>query len=1498
MKINLILLFLLVLSCGCSTSDRGCRSGDNFDGNSTEIESKFDVGDPYYLNDSGAQFTENYSLIKWQDTGFVTNGKKIVIDIDGRWSPWGRDSMAEEYFDVDEFGVGVVKYKTIENVCKNYLTKSIPIPGVATSEIGRYLTITQPDRNSGGYPCWISNGIGLYLLFRDSSDPRPNSSLIANESPVSGTIHLNDIMNETSNRFIIDPKDIKSSDGLQVFPNGEIKQGVEIWAKIYDRYYPDNYGSYRLNFIEGVFKTQKNPIFESCYNYIMKDIIGTSKSIFIAITNDIKFKAAVNTILILFITITGILFVLGFIQMTAFEVFVRVFKVGIIAVLLNPGSWEFFYDYIFKLYLEGVIEMSSIIISGDKLDQSKPMAFLDDLSSKVLNPYITNRMAALINANLILGLLWCFVISLILFFFSVMLVISFASFIISMILLYFITMLFPIFIIFILFNFTKSYFQQWVDAILGYSMQVILTFVSLAFMAGIVQIQMQKILGFRMCVAATMHLNPFSDASGSDTDSSPLTIKQWAPGENDWYSPITFWGIVIPGLNIYELFIKVHYKFDYSIERFLVPPEYKDYRYRYRSLPFLEPDENYSGAYSQEISQCQLRKNKENCHPDKVFPNGIDQEEHKQIARMMFPPENNSYEFVSFIDLLALIVLIFISWRINIDVIPALSYTIAILQKDYIPPEMFGMTSMQNFQNNILNSLQRMSQNDNVVIARIGQVAFGVLNTDGLFSTMVTLRDKIGKSDRYNKILEKMGLNDLDEKIFGKKINGLSDFYQLTAAEREMIMGQRFKDEEGNVLFKGSDVMIDKDGNELRIELDSNNKTIYKDKNGNVYRPELEPQLDENGRQKFNDKGDKLYNIKQDADGKEIYKDQFGNKFDKSSIQSLKDVYRDENGNIIYSREVDRDGKTISFRKNGAIFNQNYMEHLETIDKSAKVAFMEGGLTGLATYGLEKNEITKDMLDTARSVVNPVKDILTDDNGRVGRFIGQVGNAVSDSIGIASEKRSIWSESENVENLRLMHHWQDTIGAHLDLAEAKFDKFGAHALGKALDPTHSTAKDLFGGYDFANPFVKDEDGERHLFEKKEGLIGNLANAFAGDAINQWAIEHGYTKDGEKVFENQETVGGALDKFFHEDERSMFTGSYNRIADMGYDEYIKAIDASWNSRVDTRGIGNESKDKEKIYNSIDEKNSLNSKNEEGESNNSNSQELSSNTSGDTYKNMNQADESNILSKSEPEIKTNKMNNSNDLSDVSDREFKDIINITQNINNDQSINQKDNSTVLTNTNVDEELKQNVMVDTYQNMNQVDESNILSKSEPEIKEEKTMNMEDFEKQQKEMEDRMDFMKKLHETKEENPSDSKNDNSSGGGYGGSVGSSESYMQNSNNTGSTSDSSKSDDNRIESKPNENKSSSKEKPEVKKIDEVQDNEAEKEQEKEKKEESKSDTDNKYEEDKLAEEAEEKRLEQINRIQNRVDELSSKISLSKKEEEELQNLVNQLNVLKD
>ena len=790
-----------------------------------------------------------------------------------------------------------------------------------------------------------------------------------------------------------------------------------------------------------------------------------------------------------------------------------------------------------------------------KFDSEKPFAFLDYLSNKVTNPYIMNRITALLNANLILGLLWSFILALILFFFTMTIAMSFISFVIAMILLYFITMMFPIFLVFILFNYTKTYFQQWIDAVLGYSMQIILTFVSLAFMAEIIQAQMQKILGFRMCVAATYHFNPFSDVSGSDVDNHPLTIAQWAPGEKDWYSPITFWGIVVPGYNMYELFVKVHYKFDYSVEKFLAPPEYKEYRYRYKSLPFLEPDENYDIANGKPsgYDRCSNRKTAENCHPDVVFPDGVGQEEHDRIAKMMFPSENNSYEFVSFIDLLGLVILIFISWRINIDVIPSLSYTMAIVQKDYIPPEMFGMTSMQNFYRSSIEVLGKMSDSKNTVVQWMGRIPMMIINPDVGFSEMITFRKQITGSGAYNNVMKKLHLDNLTERIFGQKISGMSDFLKLTPAEKDAL----FYNPDGSLRMKSQDIFIDKDGNHL-IKL--NDATIFRDADGN----QLIKAIDPNDPNKFT--------YKRMNDGIEI---------NQANVKEFKmtDAYADLNGRIIYNKETSTEtGKTES-RKNGIIDNYD-----------SKIELLEAG------KAYKDEWWAQDMLKKDAADIHG-----TADENRFARAGHQVFDAIKDSMGLLSDKARAKDEAIDVENLRVLHKWQDEIGGRIDWLESKWDKFGSSAFGKAMDPTHSLSGDLFGTTSFnpfredkpeseyewrENPFKKAAESFSNSFERHEGFIEKAANALAGDAINKWAQKNHYVKDDELVFKHEETVGGALGKFFHEDEKSIFTPKYNKIADMDYDAYMKAINTGWENRLDNRNSDNKEKKDDNPYKNDD------------------------------------------------------------------------------------------------------------------------------------------------------------------------------------------------------------------------------------------------------------------------------------------------------------------------
>lgn len=784
-KKNILLILLTgLLFNACSTSDRGCRSGDNFDGNNNEFDSYVASNSDDYRDKNGKKLSDKNDLIKWQDTGLVTNGENIVIDIVGRWSPWGAGAMKKEVIKIDEKGKPNVVLEGIEKKCSKFINKDVLVPS-GNNIAGRYISLTEPKTGTETeYPCWISDGIGMYLLIRDTSSDDPNATSFIVKSPNSGTIHLNDIKNQSKARFIIDLSGEKVKDG-NGNPN-KIKKGMEIYGKVYDSFYLDNYGTYQLNFVSGVYKKAKTSMFENCRKYILKPIQDISKKVFLGIVSDSAYKKGVYALLVLYITITGLFFLMGVIQVQLGELTLRAFKIGLVLVMLTPNAWNFFYDHLFRLYLDGIDQMTNIIVSSDKYDPDNPMDFMDRITEKILNPIIGDRIVAGFNANLLLGPMFALFIMLIILFFSICVVFCFACYIIGMILLYIATVMFPIFITMILFNFTRQIFQEYINTILGYSFQVVMSFVVLFFMANIIQYEIQRALGFRMCVAPIINLNPFAGTSPEvlnkykDLDNgeiaindSGLAIMGWAPGEGSSFATIPGWSILIPGYNIYQLFAKVHYRFRFSeIESIAVPPTYEKTRYRYTSLPFLEPDKNWkseqittqvappgggrpisvtSMSTPPGYSLCIANPTKVNCHPDAVFPGGIGQDDHTRIASMMF--KDHSYDFFDFGDLFIIILFMFVLWELCINYIRTISEYIAIGGEGYTMPQgTIGTSIIQSFQQYV-GYVQNLAQKDGA-LGFLGKGLLLVTTDKGFIISQLTMKAGAKLSDYLSEKLE------------------------------------------------------------------------------------------------------------------------------------------------------------------------------------------------------------------------------------------------------------------------------------------------------------------------------------------------------------------------------------------------------------------------------------------------------------------------------------------------------------------------------------------------------------------------------------------------------------------------------------------------------------------------------------------------------------------------------------------------------------------------
>lgn len=783
------LVFILFLS-GCSTSDRGCRAGDNFGNNSTEFDSYRESSSPDYRDNNNILIDTKKGGIKWQNTGLSTNGESIVIEILGHWTPWGANSMKEEKIVViDGKTTTALEFIKDEKICNGFPEQDIASASEVIPNV-RYITFSKPAKNAGGYPCWITNGISLYLLFRNPKDPDPNSSVTTIQNPISGTIHLNRKSKPNDSRFEIEAStdELKDSNGI----SKSLKQGMEIYGKINDSYYPDNDGTYQLHFINGVYKAKKTPAFEGAYNFIVKPVQDASKKIFLSIVTQEAYKRAIYALLTLYIVCTGLLYLMGAIQSQLGELTLRLLKIGFILVLLTPNAWNFFYDHIFKLYTEGLPEIINIIVSGDRYNPENPLDFMDRITEKILTPNLAPRMTAIYNANGVIGCAYLIFLSLIILFFAICVIFSFASYIIGMILLAIMTSMFPIFLTMILFNFTRQIFNDYLDSILGYSFQIIICFTTLFFMSRVIENNIERTLGFRICVAPIISFNPFStidpeeldlytenkDGTVKKSESDKLVFKNWVPGEAGLYKTFSAWSMFIPGYNfksIYDLMLGKKYGFKYDIQKMLVPPEYERTRYRYTALPFLEPDERMADTdnlSSNAYISCMTYATKEACDPDKVFPGADAQNDHIRIKSIMFT--DHSRKFVDFGDLFIILLFMFILWELNINFIPTISKWIALSGKGYVMPATALGNSIIMSYNQYMRAVQKLSENKGP-IKYLGMALSLATTTQGFFWQKIAatgigkLEDKV--SSLGGKVFRRITMID----SFTTKIDEMGD---------------------------------------------------------------------------------------------------------------------------------------------------------------------------------------------------------------------------------------------------------------------------------------------------------------------------------------------------------------------------------------------------------------------------------------------------------------------------------------------------------------------------------------------------------------------------------------------------------------------------------------------------------------------------------------------------------------------------------------------------
>ncbi len=228
----------------------------------------------------------------------------------------------------------------------------------------------------------------------------------------------------------------------------------------------------------------------------------------------------IRALLVLYIAGYGLSFIIGFVQITQFDLFMRILKVGLVMALISDGSFDFFYNNFFDLFFDGMddlIRMSQSGFSSSSASQGDVFSFVDSMISltvlskstwlKVVGLMFTTPYGLLLAVLLIVSIV-IFLIGI----FKAVVVYLVATLVLGVLML-----LAPVFIPFVLFQTTRHLFENWIKMFAQYSLEPIILLIGLSFMTQLLYQLFSQIINFHVCWKCMWPINmPFIPSSTLD----------------------------------------------------------------------------------------------------------------------------------------------------------------------------------------------------------------------------------------------------------------------------------------------------------------------------------------------------------------------------------------------------------------------------------------------------------------------------------------------------------------------------------------------------------------------------------------------------------------------------------------------------------------------------------------------------------------------------------------------------------------------------------------------------------------------------------------------------------------------------------------------------------------------------------------------------------------------------------------------------------------------
>ncbi len=447
-------------------------------------------------------------VVKWQNTGLVTNGKDLVIRVRGSWTAWNKNNTKESKHDILSLEeLEQIRYKGIK---KDDHKKSLP-------EWDHTCTVKQEndcddiDEESGKIPCWFTNGKGAYLLFKKAGGSDPNDTLESMRTPKYPTIHIGG-KNMKDGIFHLSKSSSDENNGCtDTMQKLDLSEKMEIYVKILDNYYFDNIGGYSLEVLSGA-SANSSHAFNDIYGFLKRLLLinnDTNDTNYKSVAQEMfdniihkgkRFKNLTISSLCLFIVISVLLYIFGMVRDIYHDFIFRIMKIALVVTLLSPDSFKFFYDHFFALFIHGLelfIKIISPVLGNSR--NAETFDFMDDMFWTFTSYATVRKIVALFLSQLPSSIFFVLLIFLAIIIYLILCIYMFVIFLTGFVGIAFLIAIMPLFLLSILFSPLKELFQGWLNFLISLCLKAVMMYALLALFYSMIIDTFYKQLGFTVC---------------------------------------------------------------------------------------------------------------------------------------------------------------------------------------------------------------------------------------------------------------------------------------------------------------------------------------------------------------------------------------------------------------------------------------------------------------------------------------------------------------------------------------------------------------------------------------------------------------------------------------------------------------------------------------------------------------------------------------------------------------------------------------------------------------------------------------------------------------------------------------------------------------------------------------------------------------------------------------------------------------------------------------